>query len=170
MAVACLSSIASACQKTTARHKSLNLPFNSFQYAYHLHMEGEKVRTKPTCWQKILAFGPEMGPWKFSGVLGKLWVVFLVFCSNEVSVLADLPPHCLARHVVGEWEIHEGLWMPCTHLEGDTKNIHDPYCGHTTPDRLGSHGMRSHCINAQVVAPLWLYTLLVSYCGRVYIE
>ncbi|OEH74861.1 cathepsin cpc2 [Cyclospora cayetanensis] len=52
---------------------------------------------------------------------------------------ADLPPHCLAKHVVGKWEVHEGLWQPCQHTEGEFKELHDPTCGHVTPDELGTH-------------------------------
>ncbi|KAL8270953.1 hypothetical protein Esti_005108 [Eimeria stiedai] len=54
--------------------------------------------------------------------------------------VADLPPHCLAKHVVGEWEVHEGLWQPCKHVARDLAELHDPFCGHTTPDKAGSHG------------------------------
>ncbi|KAL8440354.1 hypothetical protein Efla_000242 [Eimeria flavescens] len=56
---------------------------------------------------------------------------------------ADLPPHCLAKHVVGEWEVHEGLWQPCKHTDGDFKELHDPFCGHTTPDRIATHAALS---------------------------
>lgn len=78
---------------------------------------------------------------------GVIWRCIAVFGAGTVlqslvlpAALADLPPHCLAKHVVGEWVVHEGLWQPCRHMEGDSKELHDPYCGHSTPDRVGTHG------------------------------
>lgn len=53
---------------------------------------------------------------------------------------ADLPTHCLAKHVIGEWQVHEGLWQPCRHNGGELTELHDPFCGHTTPDKVGTHG------------------------------
>ncbi|PFH31114.1 cathepsin CPC2 [Besnoitia besnoiti] len=56
-------------------------------------------------------------------------------------VRGDLPSHCLVRHVIGEWELYEGLWLTCKgHSDSSKAELHDPYCGYRVPDQPGSHG------------------------------
>lgn len=55
-------------------------------------------------------------------------------------VRGDLPAHCLVRHVLGEWEIQEGLWLPCKgELTAAAAQLHDPYCGYGVPDKIDAH-------------------------------
>ncbi|KFG47557.1 cathepsin CPC2 [Toxoplasma gondii p89] len=70
--------------------------------------------------------------------------VLVLFWVNEAEpAKGDLPAHCLVRHVLGEWEIQEGLWLPCQeegNLTTDAARLHDPYCGYGIPDRVDAHG------------------------------
>lgn len=59
-------------------------------------------------------------------------IYFLFICIFISQLKADLPVHCLARNIQGEWSLYV-----YTNSSGLTLNIES--CGHENPDKNTDH-------------------------------
>lgn len=64
------------------------------------------------------------------------FVALVAFALCSPLVVADIPSHCLHGDVLGTWEIHSGVWRPCS---AGNEGVVDALCGYTFPDQPKKH-------------------------------